>query len=157
MIPAVDYYKQLPKKRMGAGCLFFNEKGHVMLVKPTYKPGWEIAGGIVERNESPKRCCEREVLEEIGLKREIGRLLVVDYNDPDDPKTESLMFVFDGGTLTPTDIANIKLQTSELSEFAFFTESTLPDTMKPILRRRVLAAWQEYRQPTNAYFENQKR
>ena len=55
------YYESLPKKRMGAGCLFFNERNEVLLVKPTYKPGWEIPGGVVEDNESPKQCCQREV------------------------------------------------------------------------------------------------
>ena len=74
--------KSLPKKRMGAGCLFFDEQGRVLLVRPTYKPVWEIPGGIVELNESPLQCCRREVQEEIGLARSIGDLLVVDYNRP---------------------------------------------------------------------------
>jgi 8-oxo-dGTP pyrophosphatase MutT (NUDIX family) len=37
----------------------------VLLLEPTYKNDWEIPGGIIEDNESPKECCEREVFEEL--------------------------------------------------------------------------------------------
>lgn len=150
------YYESLPKKRMGAGCLFFNEKNEVLLVKPNYKPGWEIPGGVVENNESPKQCCQREVLEEIGLNREIGRLLALDYNSPNDPKTESLMFVFDGGVLSEADIAAIHLPANELSEFDFFRQDALPEAMTKPLKARVLAAWQQYDCGQAVYLEDQQ-
>lgn len=150
------YYQSLPQKRMGAGCLFFNENNEVLLVKPTYKPVWEIPGGVVEQNESPKQCCQREVFEEIGLNWKIGPLLVVDYNSPDEAKTESLMFIFAGGVLSKVDITNIQLQETELSEFAFFTKGTLPQAMTQTLKARVLTAWQQYNQGQALYLENQQ-
>jgi ADP-ribose pyrophosphatase YjhB (NUDIX family) len=150
------YTESLPKKRMGAGCLFFDEDGNVLLVKPTYKPGWEIPGGGVEHNESPKRCCQREIQEELGLERGIANLLVVDYNGETDEKTESLMFIFDGGTLTSEDIEFIQLSRDELSEFRFFTAETLPDDMSSSLRNRVLMAWRQKTEGTDTYLENQK-
>ncbi len=107
MKPDKAFYASLPAKRMGAGCLFFDAAGQVMLVRPTYKLSWEIPGGVVERNESPKQCCKREVQEEIGLRREIGDLLVVDYNSEMGERSESLMFIFDGGTLTSAEIEAI--------------------------------------------------
>ena len=150
------YYESLPKKRMGAGCLFFNESNELLLVKPNYKPSWEIPGGVVEANESPKQCCQREVFEEISLNREIGRLLVIDYNSPNDPKTESLMFIFDGGVLQDSDIAAIQLPANELSEFAFFSRDTLPEAMTKPLKARVLAAWQQYDWGQTVYLEDQQ-
>ncbi len=39
--------------RVAAGVLFRDAAGRVLLVKPTYKDGWEIPGGYVERGESP--------------------------------------------------------------------------------------------------------
>lgn len=150
------YYQSLPKKRMGAGCLFVNDDEHILLVKPTYKQGWEIPGGIVEQNESPKACCAREIVEELGLELEIGRLLVVDYNSPSDPKTESLMFIFDGGKLTKAQIHAIRLPEDELSEYAFFAPNNLPTTMTETLRKRVLATWQRRTVSHDLYLENQK-
>ena len=43
--------------RVGAGVLFRDGAGRVLLVKPTYKNGWEIPGGYVERGESPPLGC----------------------------------------------------------------------------------------------------
>jgi ADP-ribose pyrophosphatase YjhB (NUDIX family) len=149
------YTESLPKKRMGAGCLFFDEQGNVLLVKPTYKSGWEIPGGSVEHNESPKQCCQREIQEELGLVRGIGKLLVVDYNSEADEKTESLMFIFDGGALTSSDVESIQLRQDELSEFRFFKMETLPKEMSIALRNRVLMALQQKTRSTDAYLENQ--
>jgi ADP-ribose pyrophosphatase YjhB (NUDIX family) len=38
---------------MAAGALLFDEDGRILLVEPTYKPYWEIPGGVVEADESP--------------------------------------------------------------------------------------------------------
>jgi 8-oxo-dGTP pyrophosphatase MutT (NUDIX family) len=151
------YTESLPKKRMGAGCLFFNEQGNFMLVKPTYKSGWEIPGGGVEQYESPKQCCKREIQEELGLERNIGELLVVDYNSETEEKTESLMFIFDGGTLTSTEIESVQLCDDELSEFRFFAAETLPNDMVTALRKRVLMAWQQKTKGSDVYLENQEK
>ncbi len=48
-----NYYKRLPRKRMGAGVLFFDRAGNLLIVKPRYKAGWTIPGGVVEAGESP--------------------------------------------------------------------------------------------------------
>ena len=157
MIQVRNFYESLPKKRMGAGCLFFNQRNEVLLVKPNYKPVWEIPGGVVEQNESPKQCCQREVFEEIGLNREIGPLLVIDYSSQCEAKTESLMFVFDGGTLSESEISAIQLQDDELSEFAFFGQDALPKEMTETLKARVLAAWQQQSKNQAIYLENQQK
>ena len=153
ILPPEEYYPSLPTKRMGAGALFVNEKNQILLVHPTYKPRWEIPGGITEVDESPRVCTQREVLEEIGLQREIGRLLVVDYQSRVGVKTESLMFVFDGGVLSEEDIASIQLQEVELDGFEFFSLDALPDAMSDTLRKRVQRAFWERVNPTDAYTE----
>lgn len=80
------YLASLPKKRMGAGALFRNAQQQLLLVKPSYKPGWEIPGGVVEYNESPYEACLREVQEELGLQVPLYRMLCVDYNATTDEK-----------------------------------------------------------------------
>lgn len=77
-----NYYKNLPKKRMGAGALFFNENNEMLVVKPTYKDHWSIPGGVVEENESPRIACIREVKEEIGLEIRELKFLCVDWTSP---------------------------------------------------------------------------
>ena len=155
ILPPEHYYASLPAKRMAAGVLLLNHKDEIMLVYPTYKPRWEIPGGVTEVDESPRACARREVLEEIGLDRDIGRLLVVDYNERAGVKTESLMFIFDGGILTEEDIASIRLQEAELDRFAFYPLEALPDAMSDTLRRRMQRAFAERQNPNNAYTENQ--
>lgn len=154
--PSKSYTASLPQKRMGSGCLFRDAHGRVLLVKPTYKPGWEIPGGVVELNESPKQCCRREIEEELGLVIPIGDLLVVDYNQQTNEKTESLMFIFNGGILSAKDIQSIHLRDEELSEFCFFDGETLPLEMNITLRRRVLAAIRQAIKNEGVYLENQQ-
>lgn len=62
-----EYYKTLPKKRMAVGVLFFNSNNELLIVKPSYKSGWSIPGGVIEQDESPRMGFIREVKEEIGL------------------------------------------------------------------------------------------
>lgn len=111
----------LPRKRVSAGALFLNEAGHLLLVNPTYKPPWEIPGGMVELNETPLSACIREVAEEIGLTVMPEILLSVGYLCGHSDRGDSLRFIFWGGVLDRKAIAQIKLQESELSEFRFVT------------------------------------
>jgi ADP-ribose pyrophosphatase YjhB (NUDIX family) len=156
MTSSKSFTESLPKKRIAAGCLFFDEQGKVMLVKPTYKPGWEIPGGGVEHNESPKQCCQREIQEELGLKRKTGVLLVVDYTRETDEKTESLHFVIDGGILSSPDIESIELGQDELSEYRFFPMDALPPELTDTLRNRLMAAGQQKLYGTGTYLEDQE-
>ena len=119
MATAEDLTAAFPKKYLSAGALFFDERGALLLVKPTYKDGWEIPGGIVEQDESPKQACAREIKEELGLEVTIGRLLVLDYQSRAGARSDSLQLVFLGGTLTPAMIEAIRLPAAELSEYRF--------------------------------------
>ena len=148
------FYESLPKKRMGSGCLILNEALEILLVKPTYKDSWEIPGGIVEDDESPRQCCQREVLEELSLAIEPTSLLLVDYNPGSEKKTESLMFVFGVTPLSANQIQTVSLNENEHSDYAFFKVSQLPEEMTESLRRRVKRAFGLYKTCKTAYFEN---
>jgi 8-oxo-dGTP diphosphatase len=95
------YDRSLARKRMGAGVLFLDAGGRVLLVDPVYKDPWEIPGGVVDADESPGQAAVREVREELGLALPLGRLMVVDWVPPGPPRSdalasEGLMMVFDG-------------------------------------------------------------
>ncbi len=135
----LEYLQSLPKKRMGAGVLFRNHLGHALIVRPTYKTSLEIPGGIVEALESPKTCATRETLEELGSALPLGRLLVLDYHLLE--TDEALMFIFDGGVLSDTQIQGIKLPEAELSEFFFTPRETLNSHLPSRLSQRLEMAF----------------
>jgi 8-oxo-dGTP diphosphatase len=135
-----SYVSSLPKMQVGSGCLFRNESGQILLVKPVYKPPWEIPGGAAEAGESPMAACRREVSEELGLDLHPGRLLVVDYREPEPGRRgDALRFVFDGGVLSPQQIAAVRLQPEELSEFRFVDPADLDAYVIPVMARRLRA------------------
>lgn len=106
-----------PKKRWAAWAIFFNEEGKVLLLEPTYKDNWEIPGGVVEENESPKEACEREIFEELWLKKEVGKLLCLEYQREVD---DSYMFIFDWGILSEDALTKIAIDTDEIQSFGFY-------------------------------------
>lgn len=109
---------------VAAGVLLFDEQDRVLLVDPTYKPGWEFPGGIVEPGESPSRAGVREVHEELGLRLEGGlRLLVVDWEPPSRPAFGGLRLLFDGGLLAAADVERLLLPGAELRDWRFVTEA----------------------------------
>lgn len=132
-------YKNLPKKRMGSGCLLLDNQGRLLLVKPTYKEGWEIPGGIVEDDESPKQCCLREIKEELSIDLSTIKLLLVDYNSyPEENNIEeSIMFIFDGGIIDK-NIINLDLKDHE--ECNFFDENEIEKKLSGQLLKRVKLA-----------------
>ena len=112
-----EYYESLPRKRMGSGVIVRNSKGEMLVLKTTYKDHWEIPGGVVEQNESPKQAAEREAFEEVGLTLNVSLCLVIHYRAPQDERDESVMFTFDGGVVA--DDVELHLDGKEISEAKF--------------------------------------
>src|SRR3954447_7945733 len=79
----------MARPRVAAGLLMHDDQGRILMVKPTYKDGWDIPGGYVEPDESPAQAAERELAEELNLRRTPGRLLVVDWAPPTQPRATS--------------------------------------------------------------------
>jgi 8-oxo-dGTP diphosphatase len=138
---------------IGAGALFRNAAGHVLLVNPTYKPRWEIPGGIVEEGESPRQCCERELAEELGYTGEVGRLLVVDWLPDLGGRGDRVLFVFDGGTVDDAFLDSVVLPPDELSECAFVDLDDAGGYLGPGMVRRVREAAVHAVAKTTGYLE----
>ncbi|MCT2591364.1 NUDIX domain-containing protein [Streptomyces sp. N2-109] len=123
---------------LAAGVLLFDERDRVLLVDPTYKPGWEFPGGIVEPGEAPARAGMREVAEELGIElAEVPRLLVVDWEAPCPPAFGGLRLLFDGGCLESARAAELLLQGDELREWVFVTEAEAARLLPPVRYRRL--------------------
>lgn len=139
---------------MAAGALFRDGGGRVLLVEPTYKPTWEVPGGAVEAEESPAAACRREVLEELGLDRPVGRVLAVDWVPSRPERPEGLILVYDGGVLSETDIAAIRLQADELASYAFVEAGRVAELASALLARRITGCLQAVATGTVVSLEN---
>jgi 8-oxo-dGTP diphosphatase len=133
----IAYRNSRPAKRMGSGALLRDLLGRVLVVEPTYKSTWDVPGGCVEADESPRDACQRELAEELGFEVQIGRMLVMEWQGPEPERTESLMFIYDGGICAPEDIS---LAADELASYAFVEPENLGQYLVPRLARRMRAA-----------------
>ncbi len=147
------YYRSLPRKRIGAGLICRDADGRVLLVQPTYKPSWEIPGGVVEAGESPAATVAREVREELGLDLPVGRLLIVDWLPVRSPKTEGLMMQFDGGVLDDAVTSRFRLPADELRDWRFFAADELDDVLPDYMARRIRLALDMVATGRTAYLE----
>lgn len=149
----MDYTAGLARKRMGSAVLFTDAADRVLLVEPAYKDYWEIPGGAVEADESPYEAAARELKEELGLSVTPGRLLVADWVPPRPGRTEGVMFVYDGGRLSPDQTTQISLPPQELTGWAWCTPAEVRRRMTPLLARRVQAALEVRPGGSTAYLE----
>ena len=123
------------KPRMAAGVLIRDTDDNVLLVKPTYKDGWDIPGGYVEPGESPAQACSRELVEELGLRsprrpparRGLG-------TSPDEG--DKVLWIFDGGTME-TALERLALEASEIAEARFWPTESFDSLMPERLARRL--------------------
>jgi 8-oxo-dGTP diphosphatase len=131
----------IPGIPVSAGALIYDRAGQLLILKPTYKSGWTIPGGIMEADgESPWEACQREVREETGLEVSHGRLVVMDFRRPKEARPGGIRFLFDCGQVSDAALADLKLQPEEISEFRLVP---LPDALTLLrgpIRRRVRAA-----------------
>ncbi|MEU9037668.1 NUDIX domain-containing protein [Streptomyces sp. NPDC048352] len=126
------------RETVAAGVLLFDDQDRVLLVDPTYKPGWEFPGGVVEAGEAPARAGVREVAEELGLTLERAPgLLVVDWEPPRPPAYGGLRLLFDGGRLAEPEIARLRLPGPELRAWRFVTEAEAAGLLPPQRRERL--------------------
>jgi 8-oxo-dGTP diphosphatase len=153
-VVSVDWTATLPRKRMGAGVLLCDGRERVLLVEPAYKPHWEVPGGCVEADESPRAAAARELREELGLAVEVGRLLVTDWVPARDGRTEGLMLIFDGGVLSADDASGIRVPADELRGWAWCTAAEVEERLLPLLSRRIAAAVQARAEGGCAYLED---
>ncbi|MER5939914.1 NUDIX hydrolase [Streptomyces sp. NPDC001928] len=135
------YIAGLPRVLAGAAALFRDAEGRVLLVEPNYREGWALPGGTIESDdgETPRQGARRETLEEIGLDRELGALLAVDWvHGPGRPPL--VAYLYDGGVLGEDDFKAIRLQEEELLSWRLVAREEIVAHLPDALGRRVLAA-----------------
>ncbi|MFJ2177085.1 NUDIX domain-containing protein [Streptomyces sp. NPDC101062] len=126
------------RKRVAADVLLRDPSGRVLLVNPTYKPGWDLPGGMAEANEPPDQAVRRELREELGRDIDVRGLLVVDWVAPHGPWDDQIAFIFDGGTLDAAE--ELRPHDEELSEARFVTLNKARELLRTRMRYRLDAA-----------------
>jgi 8-oxo-dGTP diphosphatase len=131
----------LPALPASAGALIFDERGRLLILKPTYKSGWTIPGGVMEADgETPWQACQREVLEECGLHVLRGRLACMDFRPPREGNQGGIRYLFDCGALDAGALGYITLQSEEISDYRLLALTEALTLLRKPIRRRVRAA-----------------
>jgi len=139
--------------RVAAGALITDGGSRLLMVRPTYKNGWDIPGGYVEPGESPADACARELKEEIGLDRPMGRLLVVDWA-PHITEGDKLLFIFDGGQMTDAEVQSLVVDGDEIAEATFQAIDSAFHLTPDRLARRLRVAFDAARAGAGVYAEH---
>ena len=91
---------------LGAFAVIFDSSGNVLLCHRTDRDMWNLPGGRVGLGETPSDAVVREVLEEVGLRVQVQRLLGI-YSVP---RKKDLVFSFQcapiGGALGTSEEAD---------------------------------------------------
>ena len=144
--------QELPAVPASAGALIFDRSGRLLILKPTYKSGWTIPGGVMEADgETPWDACRREVREECGIELLGGRLACVDFRPGRHRQPGGLRFLFDCGAAGDAAIAAITVQPEEVAEYRLVRLAAALELLRPPIRRRVRAGTRRRR---CVYLEN---
>jgi 8-oxo-dGTP pyrophosphatase MutT (NUDIX family) len=126
LLPDPAYFATLPKVLTSGAVILRDEHDHLVIEKPNYRDHWLLPGGGVDAGEDARQCAQREVLEELGLDLEVGRLLTVDWL-PASPVRSAPMgvhFLFDAGVVPRAELeATVVPQAEELDDWAMIPES----------------------------------
>jgi 8-oxo-dGTP pyrophosphatase MutT (NUDIX family) len=130
----------LPRKRAIAQLLVRDPADRVLLCRLTYKEDWDLPGGVVEVNESPRDAVRREVEEELDLVLDAGPLLLTDWLPPWSGWDDALALVYDGGVHAATLLGGTTLQAREIRDVEFCTPQQVRDreaSTRPLGRSQV--------------------
>jgi|SRR5215469_4956642 len=131
---------EFPAVPVSAGAMIFDRAGRLLILKPTYKSGWTIPGGVMEADgETPWDACRREVREECGIAVSTGRLACTDFRTGRPGHTGGIRFLFDCGRFDDAALAAIRLQPEEIEEYRLVRLDTALALLRPAIRRRVRA------------------
>jgi len=140
----------LPAIPVSAGALIFDPVGRLLILKPTYKSGWTIPGGVMEADgESPWEACQREVREETGLEVSRGRLAAMDFRPAKPGRLAGIRYLFDCGQVSDEALATIKLQPEEISDSRLVPLPEAVTLLRGPIGRRVQSATEGH-----CYLEN---
>ena len=132
------WMETLAKRHTSSGAFIFNEQNQLLILKPSYKDGWNLPSGITEVHESPYQTVIRECKEETNLNIEIQDLVLVDYirEKIKDKKYDYVEFYF---TVKATNLSDITIDNEEIIDYKFIDLSEAQEYLTPIYYKRLTA------------------
>jgi 8-oxo-dGTP pyrophosphatase MutT (NUDIX family) len=115
----------LPTKRIIAQGLLRDTDGRTLLCRLTYKPEWDLPGGVVEVGESPADGLVRELQEELGITVSVNGLITVNWLPAWRGWDDACVMLFDLGVADASVIDTMHLQPTEIAGVEWCDEETI--------------------------------
>ncbi len=115
----------LPTKRIIAQGLLRDPDGRVLLCRLTYKPEWDLPGGVVEVGESPATGLVRELQEELGITVSVQGLITVNWLPAWRGWDDACILLFDLGVAEASLTDGMHLQPTEIAGVEWCDEETI--------------------------------
>ncbi len=115
----------LPTKRVISQGLLRDQHGRVLLCELTYKPEWDLPGGVIEISESPALGLVRELQEELGITVEVLDLITVNWLPAWRGWDDACIFLFDLGVVDDSITAAMELQATEIKSVQWCDAETV--------------------------------
>lgn len=115
----------LPTKRVISQGLLHDADGRVLLCRLTYKPEWDLPGGVVEVGESPADGLVRELQEELGITVTVRGLVTVNWLPAWRGWDDACVFLFDLGVADASVVDTMNLQPTEIAGVEWCDEQAI--------------------------------
>ncbi len=115
----------LPTKRIIAQGLLRDTDDRVLLCRLTYKPEWDLPGGVVEVDESPADGLVRELQEELGITVRVNGLITVNWLPAWRGWDDACVMLFDLGVAEPSVVDGMQLQPTEIAGVEWCDEEAI--------------------------------
>ena len=115
----------LPTKRIIAQGLLRDADGRTLLCRLTYKPEWDLPGGVVEVGESPADGLVRELQEELGITVSVNGLITVNWLPAWRGWDDACVMLFDLGVADASVVDTMRLQPTEIAGVEWCDEETI--------------------------------
>ncbi|MFE5596550.1 NUDIX domain-containing protein [Streptomyces sp. NPDC056549] len=139
ILPHKEWLATLVRAYAGTSVLVTDTEGRVLIVKPTYRDGWQFPGGVVDKDESPDECAHRELLEETGLDLPMRGIVAVTWSPPGKRlDLPAINLVFDAGAVPAG--TEVTLQEDELEAYEWAAPEEADTLLLPSAASRMHAA-----------------
>lgn len=124
----------LPTKRNIAQGLIHNSANEILMCELTYKPEWDLPGGVVDPHESAAHAVIREIREELQIEVSPLSLAAVNWLPPWHGWDDATLFVFDLG-VDEDVIARAQLEPREIRALHWCTLDEVERRAAPYVTR----------------------